>query len=129
MFLFYFFRKSRAKSVVPLESLCFSATKWRYPPSLKRKWGALGVRNDKDTRCVINGLIAYACYFTTVCVYPRSAPREQPSILAMRPACLPPSNSVEAKVSIMSSMTPFPTTRSPKQRIFASLCCLVSFAV
>jgi len=29
------------------QSLRFSATKWRYPPSLKRKWGTLVVRRDR----------------------------------------------------------------------------------
>jgi len=47
-------KTSLEKSVISLESRCFSATKWRYPPSLKRKWGALVVRDDKSTRCVIN---------------------------------------------------------------------------
>ena len=104
-FSLHFFRKNEAKnrcgSRIALLSRTFATT---------------------GTLRVINGLIAYASY-------PKYAPKAQPSILATRPACLPPSNSVEAKTSIISSMTPLPTTRSPKQRMFASLCCLVSLAV
>ncbi len=53
----------------------------------------------------------------------RTADFQRALILAIRDACLPPSNFADKNELTMSMAVPGPTTRAPRHKAFASLCC------